>query len=99
LARRTGHLVRFIVFGSYVTAKPDPNDVDVVLIMDDEFRLELCPPESRALFDHGAAQRELGASIFWMRPAMLLLETVDDFIAHWQRTRDGGLRGIVEVTG
>lgn len=37
LAQRTGHLQRFVVFGSYVTDEPDPNDVDVVLIMDDTF--------------------------------------------------------------
>jgi len=32
LARSTGHLVRIAVFGSFVTAKPAPNDVDVVLL-------------------------------------------------------------------
>ena len=31
LAMRTGHLSRFVIFGSYVTAKPDPNDVDVIV--------------------------------------------------------------------
>ena len=39
LARRTGCLQRFIIFGSYVTAKTNPNDVDVILIMDNAFRL------------------------------------------------------------
>ena len=38
-ARRTGCLQRFIIFGSYVTAKTNPNDVDVILIMDNAFRL------------------------------------------------------------
>ena len=33
LARKTGNLERFVVFGSYVTAKPDPNDVDIILVM------------------------------------------------------------------
>jgi response regulator of citrate/malate metabolism len=28
LARSTGRLARFVVFGSFVTAKPDPNDVE-----------------------------------------------------------------------
>jgi hypothetical protein len=37
LARKTGKLERFIIFGSYVTAKPAPNDVDIVLIMKDDF--------------------------------------------------------------
>jgi hypothetical protein len=49
------------------------------------------------MFDHQRAQRELGASVFVVRPAFLLGETVDDFMAHWQLTRDRSRRGIVEV--
>lgn len=37
LALRTGCLKRFIVFGSFVTAEEKPNDVDVVLVLDDGF--------------------------------------------------------------
>lgn len=43
LARRTGSLRFLIVFGSFVTRKEEPNDVDVILIMDDAFQLEKCP--------------------------------------------------------
>lgn len=98
LARRTGHLRRLIVFGSYITAKRDPNDVDVVLVMDDAFRLEECPLELRALFDHALAQARYGASIFWIRPGMLIEESVEEFILYWQIKRSGGKRGIVDVT-
>jgi hypothetical protein len=97
LARRTGHLQRFVIFGSYVTARPSPNDIDVVLIMDDGFRLEECPIEDRGLFDHAVAQARYGASIFWIRPGLLFGESVEDFIAYWQLKRDGSRRGIVEV--
>jgi hypothetical protein len=97
LAERTGHLQRFIVFGSYVTTKPDPNDVDVVLIMDDDFRLEDCPIEMRGLFEHAVAQARYGASIFWVRPGLLLREGIEDFIAYWQIRRDGSKHRIVEV--
>jgi hypothetical protein len=97
LAERTGYLQRFIIFGSYVTAKLDPNDVDVVLVMDDAFRLEDCPIEIQGLFDHAVAQARYGASIFWVRPGLLLSESIDDFVAHWQIKRDGSKRGIVEV--
>ena len=31
LAAATGKLDRFVIFGSYITAKPDPNDVEVTL--------------------------------------------------------------------
>jgi hypothetical protein len=97
LAQVTGHLQRFIVFGSYVTAKPHSNDVDVVLVMDDAFRLAQCPTEARGLFDHAVAQARYGASIFWIRPSTLIRSTVEEFVAYWQNKRDGSRRGIVEV--
>jgi hypothetical protein len=99
LATATGALARFVVFGSYVTANPWPNDVDVVLVMRDDFVLEASPDESQVLFDHARATRELRASVFWVRPGMLLGETLDSFIDFWQTRRDGGRRGIVEVRG
>lgn len=37
VAAATGRLARFVVFGSFVTAKPEPNDVDVFLLMADTF--------------------------------------------------------------
>jgi predicted nucleotidyltransferase len=40
LASATGHLQRFIIFGSYVTKKPAPHDIDIVLVMDAQFSLE-----------------------------------------------------------
>jgi hypothetical protein len=97
LAQRTGHLQRFVIFGSYVTAALYPNDVDVILVMDDAFRLEDCPIEVQGLFDHAVAQARYGASIFWVRPGLLLSESIDDFVAYWQIKRDGSKRGIVEV--
>ena len=33
----TSQLSRFIVFGSFVTAKPSPNDVDIFLLGEDSF--------------------------------------------------------------
>jgi predicted nucleotidyltransferase len=97
LAVGTGSLDRLIVFGSYVSDALAPNDVDVILIMRDEFRPEDCPTESLPLFDHRRAERDLGASVFWVRPGMLFGEPIDRFIAHWQITRDGRRRGLVEV--
>lgn len=35
--RATGCVRRFLLFGSYVTAKAAPNDVDIVLVMEDSF--------------------------------------------------------------
>lgn len=93
----TGKLDRVIIFGSYITAKPDPNDVDVVLVMRDDFELQACDDTTRRLFDHTEATEEFGASIFWLRPSMLFLETLEEFIEHWQIKRDLTRRGIVEI--
>ena len=84
LARSTGYLQRFILFGSYITVKPDPHDVDVILVMDDAFSLADCPIEARGLFEHAVAQVRYGASIFWIRPGLLMGECLADFIAFWQ---------------
>jgi hypothetical protein len=97
LAVATGRLDRLIVFGSFVSDVAEPNDVDAILVMQDDFRLESCPAESLVLFDHGRADAELGASVFWLRPAMLLGEPLEQFLAHWERKRDGRRRGIVEI--
>lgn len=36
-AQACGHLARFVVFGSFVTDKREPADVDVFLLMEDTF--------------------------------------------------------------
>ena len=97
LAKDTGNLQRLIIFGSYITAKPEPNDIDVVLIFDDDFDIAVCSEEVKSFLNHQQAMEEFGASIFWIRPSSLFLETLDEFIAGWQAKRDGTLRGIVEV--
>ena len=97
LAESTGKLERLIIFGSYVTTKANPNDVDVVLVFHDDFDYNACNEEIKKLLDHKKAQDNFGASVFWIRPSLLISETLDEFIAHWQIKRDRTLRGIVEV--
>jgi len=93
LALLTGSLRNFYVFGSFVSSSPDPRDVDVVLIMDRQFRLEDCPRESRTLFSHADADARYGASVFWLREGAM----PEELLRAWQMKRDGTLRGILEV--
>jgi predicted nucleotidyltransferase len=96
LARSTGQLARFIVFGSFITDKAEPNDVDIFLLMEDSFDVRQVPAEIRLVFEHSPAQDVLGASVFWIRRAAAL-GGEEATIAHWQIKRDGGKRGIVEI--
>lgn len=50
LAERTVKLVRSLIFGSFVSATPSPRDVDIVLIMQNDFKLEDAPRECQTLF-------------------------------------------------
>lgn len=96
IAWATGHLARCVVFGSFVTAKQVPNDVDIFLLMEDTFDVSQLIGEARLLFDHAAAQTRFGASVFWLR-RLALLDDEQTTLSHWQITREGSYRGIVEI--
>jgi hypothetical protein len=96
LASSTSHLARFAVFGSFVTAKPDPRDVDVVMVMDDGFDVSAVPADVAVVFRHADADAQLGASVFWAtRSGAFGGEQA--MVEYWQLRRDGGLRGILEI--
>lgn len=96
LAASTGHLARFVVFGSFVTAKADPRDVDVVLLMEDSFDVSALQGEAAVVFRHADADAQLGASIFWAtRSGAFGGEQA--FVEYWQVRREGGLRGVIEI--
>ncbi len=96
LVRGTGGLARFIIFGSFITAKAGPNDVDIFLLMDDAFDVSKVTGEAAILFDHLAAQNYEGAGVFWLRRAGAL-GGEQAAIEDWQIKRDGTRRGLVEV--
>ena len=96
LAVSTGRLAQFVVFGSFVTAKDEPNDVDVILLMEDAFDLASVTGEAGLVFRHMEAAAHFGASVFWTsRSGAVGGEQA--MIEYWQVRRDGGQRGIVEI--
>lgn len=97
LVRETGKLLRFVIFGSYVTDKLAPNDVDIILVMSDDLTEADYDPEVLPIFDHLRIQRQLGASVFAIRPGFIIGVTIDEFVAQWSIKRDKSHRGIVEI--
>src|SRR6267154_6154197 len=96
LVHQTGCVARFVIFGSFITEKPEPNDVDIFLLMEDTFDVSKVVGEPAVLFDHLAAQNFAGASIFWLR-RLAALDGEQAAVEHWQVKRGGGRRGIVEI--
>ena len=97
LAVSTGHVARFIIYGSFVTNKLNPNDVDIFLLMEDSFDPTHLLGEVAVVFNHIAAHNYAGASVFWTTRTGALggeQSTIED----WQLKRDNTTRrGIVEV--
>jgi hypothetical protein len=98
IAAGTGQLERFVVFGSFVTDKFDPRDVDVVLVMNDSFDGDRLGVESAVLFNHAAADSRFGASVFWVR-RLAAMGGEQSLVEYWQVKRGGGKRGIIEIVG
>ena len=95
--QETGHVARFVVFGSFVTSKLDPQDVDVFLLMAGTFDAAQLRGGAQLLFDHAAAQAHFGASVFWVR-RLAAWQGEQPAVEFWQIKRGGGRRGIVEIT-
>jgi hypothetical protein len=96
IALQTGHLARFVVFGSFVTEELDPNDVDVFMIMDDNFDSGSLTGEASLLFDHQSAQNHFGCSVFWIR-RLAAIGGEQSAVEDWMIKRDGTQRGIVGI--
>jgi hypothetical protein len=92
----TGQLARFAVFGSFVTAKEEPNDVDIIFLMEDTFDLASVSGEASLPFQHLEAEAHFGASAFWTRRSGAI-GGEQAMIEYWQVRREGGRRGIVEI--
>jgi hypothetical protein len=96
LAKSTGKAERIFVWGSFVTAKESPNDVDIPIVMSEDFRLEAEPGERKHLFDYIKARVRFNADVFWSK-ASIGEDTLSLWLETYQLTKDFKRRGIVEV--
>ena len=95
-ANATNQVLRFIVYGSFVTARENPNDIDIFMLMQDDFNPDEVSGKSRLIFKHLTTQEYEGASVFWGTKSGIIGDA-DKFVKGWQIKRDKTRRGIVEV--
>lgn len=96
LANANGKLRRVFIWGSFVTAKPAPKDLDILLIMDESFEVDFLPPPARAVFDSVWAKLLFESDVFWAR-ASIGSEMLDLWLETYQTSRSFRKRGIVEL--
>jgi hypothetical protein len=96
LAKATGNLERVFVWGSFVTSKESPNDIDLLLVMGTDFEVEEVPQRCRHAFEHASARMTFQADVFWAKSS-IGEETLHLWLETYQRTRDFKRCGIIEV--
>ncbi len=95
LAARNGKLRRVFIWGSFVTAKPAPRDLDLLLIMDEDFEVDAVAAPARAVFDSVRAKLLFEADVFWARSS-IGHELLDLWLDTYRTARSFRKRGIVE---
>ena len=96
LAATTGKLRRVFVWGSFVTAKPAPRDLDILLIMDENFEVDGITGSAQDIFDSTRAKLLFESDVFWAR-ASIGNEMLDLWLDTYQTSRSFRKRGIVEL--
>ena len=96
VAKSTGKLERIFIWGSFVTASETPNDVDLLLLMSRDFKLENLPESCKVVFDYVDAKVRFHADVFWSKSS-IGEEILRLWLDTYQTTKDFKRRGIVEV--
>jgi hypothetical protein len=96
LAATNGKRRRVFIWGSFVTAKPAPKDLDILLIMDEDFEVDGIAAPAQAVFDSVRAKLLFESDIFWAR-ASIGRELLDVWLDTYQTSRSFRKRGIVEL--
>lgn len=96
LAKSTGALERVIVWGSFVSRKESPRDLDLLLLMSPSFTVDEVGGDASQVFDHTQARIVFGADIFWSRSSVAQ-GILDSLLETYQVTREFESRGILEV--
>ncbi len=96
LAKSTGKLERLFVYGSFVTAKEEPNDLDVLLVMSPDFVRTDYTGRVRQVFEDDEARIGFCADIGWTR-SFVAPAALQGLLEICQTTREHKPYGIVEV--
>ncbi len=96
MAKSTEQLQRVFLWGSFVTSKDSPNDLDVLLVMSADFESNKLPEICHLLFDHAQARLRFNADVFWTK-ASIGDKTLELWLNTYQTGKDFKRRGIVEV--
>ncbi|HST23291.1 MAG TPA: hypothetical protein VLR90_19360 [Blastocatellia bacterium] len=97
MAKFSGVVKRIIIGGSFVSAKPVPNDIDVVIVLAKDVEIETLAHNQHVVADRDALRRVLRGDD--IDPKVVREETpgMQTIIEFFQSNRDNKAVGVVEV--
>ncbi|MCI0695860.1 hypothetical protein L0337_28145 [candidate division KSB1 bacterium] len=96
LLRATGQVKRVFVFGSFVSEKPNPNDVDFFVVMTADFTTFHLKGRIAEVFQNEACRIRYGVDLFWVTEA-IGESHIQDMLEVFSRDRQQQYNPIVEI--
>lgn len=96
LLSTTGALRRLYLFGSFVTTKPAPRDLDCLIVMATGFTTVTLLSPLLEVFQNDMCRLYYQADVFWVTEA-IGKEHIDAMLQVFSRDRDGISQPVVEV--
>lgn len=85
-----------VIFGSYITSKEAPGDVDIVWVLSEAVRTEELPNRCKQLLEHDRSKERFGCDLWYFTDSEGFLNRINTL---WGFTRDyPKKRGLVIIT-
>lgn len=94
--RGTGQIKNIYLFGSFVTGKDSPNDIDLFVIMSSTFSTVGRSEKDMEVFQHDVCRILFHADVFWVTEAVGA-DRIEDMLEVFSRDRDGRAQPVIEV--
>jgi len=97
-ARKYPTIKRVLLWGSFVSAKPEPGDLDYSIVVDPRHRSVTIEPDDRRFFVPFEANIHYGVDRGYLLLNEYPPELYAEYILFFCRDRDGRRHGILEVS-
>jgi predicted nucleotidyltransferase len=94
--RAIGGVKQIFLFGSFVTGKPSPNDIDLCVVMNRTFSTANLRGQDLDIFQHDLCRIKLHADLFWVTESVGA-DRIKDLLDVFSRDREGQAQPIIEV--
>jgi predicted nucleotidyltransferase len=94
--RVVGGVKQIFLFGSFVTGKPSPNDIDFLVVMNGTFSTANLRGQDLDIFQHDLCRIKFHADLFWVTESVGT-DQIQDLLDVFSHDREGQAQPIIEV--